>query len=158
MSTAIHIRAMQETDLPEVVSIENQVFSIPWSPVSFLFELLKNPYSELLVAELEKRYLAGYIVWWLVAGEAQIGNVAVDPAYRRRGIARQLIQHVLDRLEGRMVESITLDVRESNIPAICLYRSFGFEEVGRRPGYYSKPKEDAVLMTKVLLPSGMGGN
>jgi len=149
----VRIRAVDETDLASIVAIESRVFSMPWSPGAFLYELKQNPHTEMIAAILPTETgskLVGYTVWWMIAGEAQIGNVAVDPDYRRRGVGRQLIQACLEQCKAEKAYFITLDVRVSNTAAINLYRSFGFKEVGRRRGYYSKPVEDAVLMTKVM--------
>ncbi len=149
----VRIRTVDETDLASIVAIERRVFSMPWSPAAFLYELRQNPHTTMIAAELLPETgskLVGYIVWWVIAGEAQIGNVAVDPDHRRHGIGRRLIQACLERCEADEASFVTLDVRASNTAAINLYRSFGFNEVGRRRGYYSKPVEDAVLMTKVM--------
>ena len=77
-----------------------------------------------------------------------INNIAVSENYRRKGIARALLQKMLSDLSG--ADSVTLEVRKSNAAAIALYESFGFERVGERRGFYEKPTEDALLMTKIL--------
>jgi len=153
----VHIRAMKEADLPAVFAIEQQVFSVPWSPASFLYELLNNPHTDLIVAEVWEQgtaQLAGYCVWWVLAGEAQIGNVAVDPTFQHQGVGHLLLEAVLKKLEDVDADRVMLDVRVSNTAALRLYQSFGFEEVGRRRGYYTKPVEDAILMTRFLQTDG----
>ena len=79
-----------------------------------------------------------------------ISNVAVSPDHRRQGIASTLIEALLRRAEELQLSFVTLEVRESNAPAIALYGRFGFTPVGRRKGYYDAPKEDAILMTRLL--------
>ena len=75
-------------------------------------------------------------------------NVAVAPAYRRQKIAENLIVKLIDMLNDRQSKALTLEVRVSNVPAISLYEKLGFAQVGRRPGYYRKPKEDALILRK----------
>ena len=160
MGTRHRVRDIVESDLVSIVSIERQVFSMPWSPGAFLYEIRKNPHANLLAAEahVESGWkLVGYIVYWLISGEAQIGNVAVAPAFQRQGIGRKLLEATLERMTAQGVLSATLDVRESNRAARELYRSFDFVDVGRRPGYYSRPKEDAILMTR-FFPRSLEGH
>ena len=80
----------------------------------------------------------------IFSGEGYVTNIATLPAYRRQGIAKALIKTAMQN----EMEFITLEVRESNIPAFRLYEKLGFSEVGRRPNYYSNPVEDAILMTR----------
>ena len=75
-------------------------------------------------------------------------NIAVAPAYRRQGIAETLISMLIVQLKERGSNSLTLEVRVSNIPAIGLYQKLGFIQVGRRPNYYRNPKEDALILRK----------
>jgi ribosomal-protein-alanine N-acetyltransferase len=94
--------------------------------------------------------IAGFAVVWLVHDELHVLNVAVAPEARRSGVARR----ILDRVEGRAREQgarvSMLEVRRSNQPAIALYRSLGYREVGVRPGYYAEDGEDALVMDKAL--------
>jgi len=86
----------------------------------------------------------------VVLDEGHIHNVAVSPDFRRRGIARSLVEALIDFSRKQSLSVMLLEVRNANLPAIELYASFGFEVVGRRPNYYKNPREDALLMTKVL--------
>ena len=81
-------------------------------------------------------------------GEADIMNVAVSPAFRRRGIAAELLERLKNDLKAEGVYSLTLEVRASNDAAIALYALLGYVQVGRRPGYYHNPKEDALILRK----------
>ena len=108
---------------------------------------LENPLSLWLVA-LEGDTVAGYVGSQTVMGETDMMNVAVSPAYRRRGIARELIQALLRELARQGSHRLTLEVRASNAPARALYESLGFAQVGRRPNYYRNPKEDALILGK----------
>ena len=92
----------------------------------------------------------GYVGMMFVLDEGYISNVAVSPEHRRQGIASALIGELLRRAEELRLSFVTLEVRESNAPAIALYERFGFAPVGRRKGYYDAPKEDAILMTRFL--------
>jgi len=85
---------------------------------------------------------------WEICGAVDVNNIAVREKFRRRGIARALIEKMLSEL-GDM-HSVTLEVRKSNTAAQALYEGFGFEKAGERKGFYSKPAEDAIIMTKVL--------
>lgn len=133
--TAAHVDRMEE--------IERLSFSVPWSR-ELLEAELTNPYVFYLVA-LSEGDVAGYIGIESVLDEGRVLNIAVHPIYRRRGIGCALMSAALEICGG--LESLTLEVRESNSPAIALYSGFGFKPVGKRRSYYEKPTEDALLMT-----------
>lgn len=140
----MEIRRMTETDLAEVIAIEQESFSDPWSEEDFRSSFLdeKNGY---LVAVIDDR-VAGYCGCWGVAGEGDIYNVAVKKEFRRQHIAEKLLRALIQMSAERGITSFTLEVRATNEPAISLYRSLGFESAGIRKDFYSKPKEDAVIM------------
>ena len=140
----MEIRNMTEADLPEVCDIENESFSDPWSEKSFRDSLLdeKNGY---LVAEVDGK-IAGYCGLWGIAGEGDIYNVAVKKEFRRKHIGEALLKTLIQQSIERGITSFTLEVRASNEPAIKLYESLGFHGVGIRKDFYTKPKEDAVIM------------
>lgn len=140
---------MQASDVPRVYLIERLSYSVPWSEPTFR-GLLQRGDAELLVAEMDGQ-LAGYAVFWQVLDQGELGNVAVDPIWRRQGLARRLVRAVMERAAARGVRELFLEVRPSNIGARQLYESFGFVQVGQRRNYYQAPVEDAVVM-RVLLP------
>ena len=146
--SGVVIRAMQEADLPAVNAIEQGSYSVPWSDVTFR-GLLRRRDAELLVAERAER-VVGYIVFWQVLDQGELGNVAVSRDARRNGVARQLIAALMERAAARGVHELFLEVRPSNHGARQLYESFGFVPVGQRRNYYQEPVEDAVVM-RVLL-------
>ena len=136
--TADHVRA--------VAALEKLCFSAPWSENSVASEL-DNPLSLWLVA-LNGDTVVGYVGSQAVLDEADMMNIAVLPEYRRLGIAQRLVTALCDRLADNGVRSLTLEVRASNDPAKALYAKLGFAQVGRRPNYYSNPKEDALILRK----------
>ena len=92
----------------------------------------------------------GYIGLMYVLDEGYISNVAVDAAFRRCGAADALVGELIRRCRRMLLSFVTLEVRAGNAPAIALYEKHGFRAVGRRRGYYEKPREDAILMTLTL--------
>jgi ribosomal-protein-alanine N-acetyltransferase len=138
------IRKMTEADLPEVCVIENETFSDPWSEKDFSDSLL-DEMNGYLVAVIDGR-VAGYCGCWGVAGEGNIYNVAVKKEYRRCHIGETMLKTLIRQFEERGITSFTLEVRASNEPAIRLYQSLGFEAAGVRRDFYTKPKEDAIIM------------
>lgn len=140
------IRSMNIGDVDTLAKIELSCFSDPWSVAAFTYELT-NPLSTWLVAEQDGN-IVGYVGSQAVLDEADVMNVAVIPQYRRQGIAKLLIQSLIEQLQSKGVQKLSLEVRVSNEPAIALYNMLGFEQVGRRPGYYRKPREDALIMRK----------
>lgn len=137
---------MSEVHVPAVAELEKVCFADPWSERSVASEL-GNPLSLWLVA-LDGARVAGYVGSQTVCGETDMMNVAVDPAYRRRGIAKGLILALVDALKAEQSHSLTLEVRQSNEPAKCLYEKLGFESAGLRKNYYRNPKEDALILRK----------
>ena len=112
-----------------------------------LAEALYNDAACFIVAHGEDGSVLGYAGLHVILDEWYIDNVAVDPAYRRQGVADALIG-AFTRFGEAKLAFLTLEVRAGNAPAIALYEKHGFYEVGRRKGYYDDPKEDAVLMTR----------
>ena len=137
---------MEEVHVAQIAALEQVCFSDPWIESSVRSEL-DNPLSYWLVA-MDGDHVAAYVGSQTVLGEADIMNVAVDPAYRRQGLARLLLERLQEALTAKGVHSLTLEVRASNEPAIALYSSQGYVQVGRRPNYYHKPKEDALILRK----------
>lgn len=130
--------------VPAIAALEAECFSDPW-PEDMIARL-----CERITVAAEGGAVMGYIVFSSVLDEGSVDNIAVSPAFRRRGAAEQLLSDAIRRAGETGLAFITLEVRASNAPAIALYEKHGFCEVGRRRGYYEKPKEDAILMTKVL--------
>ncbi|MBR0211471.1 MAG: ribosomal protein S18-alanine N-acetyltransferase [Oscillospiraceae bacterium] len=147
----LRIVPMTADHLDDVARLEQICFSRPWSR-RMLAEELENQCAAFLVAlEPETEKVIGYAGLLVMADEGYITNVAVFPEYRRRGVAEQIIQVFCDFAQGNHLAFLTLEVRPSNAPAISLYNSFGFEEVGRRKNYYDLPREDALILTRYFL-------
>lgn len=140
----IEIRKLQEEDIEALAEIEAEIFSMPWSPEAFR-ELLKNPFCFYLVA-LADGEVAGGAGYTELSGEASIDNVAVAKRHRNMGIGQALLQELIALGEARQITAFTLEVRVSNATAIHIYEKFGFCSEGIRPGFYEKPREDAMIM------------
>lgn len=140
------IMQMTSTHVSQVARLEGICFQDPWSERSIASEL-ENPLSLWLVAMEEDRLL-GYVGSQTVLDETDMMNVAVDPAARRQGVARALIQALTAQLKQRGSRKLSLEVRASNLGAIRLYESLGFVRLGCRPGYYRNPREDAWILGK----------
>ena len=144
----LHLRRATPLDIPELTAIEGACFSQPWSENAFK-ESMAQENTLFLCAEVGGTVVS-YIGLYLSFDEAEITNIATLPSYRRKGIARALLKEAADALILRGVAALHLDVRVSNESAQALYRSMGFTVDGIRRGFYSIPREDAVLMTKIL--------
>ena len=138
---------MRLEDLEEVLAIEEECFSVPWSKASFLYELLENERAFYYVARANRKVL-GYVGMWMILDEGHITNLAVAPAYRRRGIGRALLQYLVEASKMLRIRYLTLEVRRSNLSAQLLYEELGFVRTGVRPRYYQDNQEDAIIMWK----------
>ena len=141
---------MQPAHIAQIAALEQTCFSDPW-PESILARELTNPLSLWLCA-LDGESVVGYIGSQTVLGEADMMNVAVAPHARRQGLGRALVEALCTALRCQMqAEVLTLEVRDSNAPALALYASLGFAQIGLRKNYYQHPKEDARILRKALL-------
>ncbi|NLL73936.1 MAG: ribosomal protein S18-alanine N-acetyltransferase [Clostridiales bacterium] len=138
------IRDMLEVDLDMVCKIEEETFSDPWSKTSFL-KSISDANNHYLVAIIDSK-LVGYCGYYGVSGEGYIYNVAVDKDYRRQGIGYQMLVELIKKAEARGITALTLEVRQSNMAAIHLYKRLGFSQEGIRKDFYTKPIEDAIIM------------
>jgi [ribosomal protein S18]-alanine N-acetyltransferase len=138
------IRPLGYADLPQVIAIERRAFTTPWSLAMFVLELSKSSGLSLAAVDPEAGRLVGYLILSRYDTVWHLMNVAVEPARRRQGIARALLEQMIDRAGAE--QQYTLEVRTSNAPAIALYERFGFRSAGTRPRYYRDTGEDAVIM------------
>ncbi len=139
------ITAMEPEHISQVAELEKELFSAPWDENSLRSEL-ENPLSLWLVALAGDR-VAGYVGSQTVLGESDMMNLAVRPEFRRQGLGRQLVNTLIYELEPDS-HCMLLEVRQSNEGAIALYQALGFRQVGRRPNYYKRPTEDALILRK----------
>jgi len=140
------VRPMREGDLARVMQIEIASFSTPWKEGTFR-SLLRRTDTNLYVAEDEDDgRVLGYSACWTVIDQSELGNVAVAPEARGRGIGGALVDAVVERVKERGAHELFLEVRESNLVAQSIYRDRGFAVVGRRRSYYAQPTEDALVM------------
>lgn len=137
---------MTSAHVAQIAELEKRCFNDPWSENSIASEL-NNRLSCWLVA-LEGDVVIGYVGSQTVLGETDMMNIAVHPDYRNQGVAKNLIQTLMDTLSGQGSHSLMLEVRQSNEPARNLYASLGFETVGIRKNYYRNPKENALILRK----------
>ena len=136
-------------DLAQAHAIERRSHAFPWSEKTFA----SNQGERFLNYRLDVAgQMAAFAITQVVLDEASLFNVAVDPAYQRRGLGRQLLQHLIGELQQRDVMTLWLEVRASNLPAIALYEQLEFHQVSRRPNYYpaASGREDAIIMALTL--------
>ena len=149
-------RHVRLSDLRKVLEIERASFADPWSREAFETSIEPQRMRFLVAEDVlddstgEQRIL-GYVVALLLFDEAEIVNLAVAPSARRRGMGGLLLDRMSADLASDGVETLYLDVRESNSSARALYASRSFQEVGRRRGYYRHPTEDALLLKRTLV-------
>ncbi len=141
---APEIAPLQFADLDRVESIEKESYGLPWSRAMFAGELIKS--SSICVGAFRLERVIGYLIVALYVDDWHIMNLAVDPAWRRRGVAGLLLENFLTRSEGSRQRGYTLEVRKSNEAAIRLYEKYGFVARGLRRGYYLDDHEDALIM------------
>lgn len=142
------ITDIEEKHIEQIKDLEKKCFSVPWTDEQLRAQL-PDKMHVFLIAESNEKAL-GYVGMMHVLDEGYISNVAVDPEYRRNGIADALINELTERAKELELSFVTLEVRESNEPAKALYKKHGFSEVGLRKNYYSFPTENAILMTTFL--------
>ena len=140
------IREMTLDDLEQVMEIEKENFSVPWTENGFFTFLIRQ--DTLFLAAEDEEGIAGYCGIVMVPDEGDITNVSVAKGRRRQGIGTLLVEELLRRAGEAGVRKFYLEVRESNQAALALYEKLGFQREGIRRDYYEEPKENAVLMSR----------
>ena len=140
------IITLNEQHIDDLVFIENNCFSHPMSRQNLLESISNKNY--IFLGFIVNKKLVGYGSVFIVSGEAYINNIAVLKDFRKQGIAKTIVNQLIDFCKNKNCEFITLEVRESNSPAISLYKKLNFQEVANRKNYYSQPIENAIIMTK----------
>ena len=147
------IRRMTADDLPGVMDIERVAFSNPWT-LEMVKKELTQDWSTILLAEEPSAAggwkVLGFSIFWLVADEIHVLNVATEQAQRRRGIGRAVMEATLGYGRTHRCRIASLEVRRGNVAAIGMYQALGFKAVGMRPNYYTDDREDAVVMVMDL--------
>ena len=139
------IRKFIPSDEKDIALLERECFSSPWSENAIL-ESASADTSFFVYTENEN--ILGYAGLQIVLDEGYVTNIAVTKEARGRGIGKALVETLVALAKDKSLAFISLEVRESNIPAISLYKKFGFEDKGKRKAFYRHPTEDAIIMTK----------
>jgi len=134
--------------IDEVLSIEEASFTNPWTREMYLADLENRGVSSCFLAHGDTGQVVGFCSVWRVADELHINNLAVKPDFRRMGVATALLTHALAEGARAGARRATLEVRRSNEAARLLYQRFGFTVAGIRRGYYTKPIEDALVLSR----------
>ena len=142
----VQIREMTLDDLEQVMVIERENFSVPWTENGFFSFLLRQ--DTLFLTVEEDGRVVGYCGAVLVPDEGDVTNVSVSRDCQGQGIGRALVQELVGRAAAAGVARLYLEVRRSNARALRLYGGMGFEQTGIRKNYYEEPVEDAVLMCR----------
>ena len=144
--SAFAIREADPSCLDILVNMEKECFSLPWSRDT-LTEMLDSRFDTVWIAFLEEE-AAGFLDFREIAGEGELMRVAVRPRFRNRGLGRMLLDKMLEKAENGGTETIVLEVRRSNAPAIALYTGAGFKQEAVRKNYYDEPQEDALILRR----------
>ncbi|TSB44937.1 ribosomal protein S18-alanine N-acetyltransferase [Alkalicoccobacillus porphyridii] len=139
------IRLMNLTDIDQVMKVERDAFTSPWTEEVFINELSVNHYAYYLVYELQGKII-GYCGFWFIAGDAQVTNIAVLSSYRGQKRGQELLEAAIAMIKGMGGKRVSLEVRESNLTAQQLYRKMGMQKGGIRKNYYQDNAEDAWVM------------
>lgn len=147
----LSFRLMILEDIPNVMVVEHDAFTLPWTEEAFHNELKLNHFAHYMVMEYEGRTI-GYAGMWTIVDEAHITNIALLGTYRGRKWGERLLSELMKTASFLRMERITLEVRVSNEVAKRLYMKKGFKPAGIRKGYYSDNGEDALIMWADLPP------
>jgi len=139
------IREMRTSDIDEVVRLEKEIFSDPWTKKMFEQEVSDNSLAKTYILEIDNK-IVGYAGMWKLFENADITNIAVKKEQRRKGYGKLLLETILNECKRQNTEYVHLEVRVSNEPAINLYKSYGFEIINTRKSYYEDNHEDAYVM------------
>ena len=155
--TQVHVVIEPATpdDIDDIVTVENRAYPYPWTRHVLLSEINGEAFSYFFVARLRNHTgapgkIIGYHIFWIVADEIHILNIAVDPEYQGQGIGKHLLRFGIDFGRDLGAACVLLEVRVSNTQAQQVYRHFGFQQIGIRTQYYSDNKEDAYVMKMEL--------
>ncbi len=143
------IRSMRKEDISQVNQIEKLSFPSPWSCGIFSSELDRKNFTFYYVMDYQDKIIA-YTGYWKLANEAHLVNLAVYPAFRRKGLGSKLLKYVLEKTQNQGLDTITLEVRRFNLTAQKFYERFDFKKVAIRPGYYVETGEDALVYWKKI--------
>jgi len=145
----ISVRRAALGDLDAIMAIEEASFTAPWPRDAMLDEIVKHDWSVVLVAQRGGE-IVGFAVYWVVADERHLQNVATVWEWRRSGVGDALVRHVVDEAKRSGAQFVILEVRASNEAAKGLYGGFGFQSIGVRRAYYQDNNEDALVMVLAL--------
>ena len=145
MEGIIAVRPMNEADIPTALRLEEACFADPWSAASFR-SAFSGGLTYFFADEMGQKFI-GYAGVQLILDEGFVTNIAVDPAARRLGAGRALLNALLCLGREKRLATLSLEARPSNTPALRLYESAGFKEAGRRRGFYTHPAEDCLILT-----------
>jgi [ribosomal protein S18]-alanine N-acetyltransferase len=144
----ISIRPALSSDIPAILQLEHAIFADPWPESAFLEQLDDDNWGT-IVAETNSTII-GYACWMIADVEAHLTNIAVAPEYRRKSVARILLDRILMVASRAGCEYLLLEVRPSNRGAVVFYEKHGFSVLYQRPNYYRRPPEDALVMVRYL--------
>ncbi|WP_318506160.1 ribosomal protein S18-alanine N-acetyltransferase [Bacillus sp. T3] len=145
MNGSLTFRYMELKDIEDVLKIEHECFTAPWSEEAFINELTHNRFAVYIVIEDGERVI-GYCGVWVIVDEAHVTNIAILPEYRGKKLGEALLTKVIEVTKKLGAEKMTLEVRVSNNIAQGLYRKLGFKDGAIRKGYYTDNQEDALVM------------
>jgi len=153
----MRIRKASKEDLAAIIGIQRKTAqAAQWTPADYA-NLASDPSGLILVAEFDTMIppmMVGFVAFHRVIDEAELRNMAVDPARQRQGVGRQLLAEGRRRLLEQGAKQIYLEVRATNLPAQRLYYSAGFALCSRRKDYYNDPREDGLVLSLRLSPQG----
>jgi ribosomal-protein-alanine N-acetyltransferase len=135
-----------DADLDAIVALEADAFTNPWSRDTLVWELQQSDVTRLYVLRCDEGTVDAFCSCWVIFDELHLNTVAVAIAARRQGLATALLAHVISDARASGALRATLEVRASNTPALGLYTRLGFHVSAKRPSYYSKPEEDALIL------------
>lgn len=134
--------------LAEVESLEQQNFSDPWG-MHTLISTLEQAHGNIWVIREQAQVIA-YLIFYIMGDEVEVARIVVHRDYQGQGYGKELMKKLLDFSKEANLKQVVLEVRESNVPAINLYKNQGFLNLGIRKKYYTNPVEDALVMSNLL--------
>lgn len=135
-----------DADIDAIVALESESFTNPWSRQTLVWELQNSDVTLVYVGRTDDDRIVAFCVCWIIFDELHINTLAVSPADRRQGLATTLLRHVMAEAARKGAGKATLEVRASNLQALALYERLGFHVAAKRPRYYTKPDEDALIL------------